>query len=261
MRIVLILIIAGCLSQLVSAQPLYKDLKESGLIGHVKSVIEYTYYGKTNADKVNMDQTPSKTIMNFDQNGRKVDETRLTYQGILMGKFTFDYSDPKRIVINEYQDEGKLTKRYAFKYDNSGRIAAFYQYYPKIDSPIFSILYKYDDKNNLIEDSSYVAGKHLVSKNKFLYNERNQKIEADIYSPPERSMNKIHYKYSQNGALAGQNNEFEESALVKNNDSTEYSNPDKYGNFQSGLYINRSSLLGQEMVGKKVLKRVIVYYP
>ena len=48
--------------------------------------------------------------------------------------------------------------------------------------------YKYDEKENLIEENSYNSVGSLISKYTHKYNEKGNKIEMNLYYPVERSL-------------------------------------------------------------------------
>jgi len=123
------------------------------------------------------------------------------------------------------------------------------------------VLYKYDDKNNMVEDDILNKGDSLKYKDTYKYDANGNKIEMDYWHATEDTMRvKWTFNYNDAGLRAVEGRHARAGELQIENTFT-YDNFDKMGNWQ--LETRRSKSYSKEFAkhsSYSVTIRKIYYY-
>ena len=255
------------IGHIVSAQGPPASLKELGLKGRVKQVIEDNYdIVRNNANGDSLKHV-GKRIKNFDENGNQLDESSYDKGGDLESKFTFDYSKARKVIASAQDNNGNLLAMFIIKYDDRGNEIELSPYLEgaKLRGPgpiKFKAFFKYDGRNDRVEMDTYTPGINLHSKEIFVYNDNHQIIEkySTEESPNGVIKKRITLKYSSGGNQIEEES-YDSKGRLKSESTTLYSNIDVDGNWlianSQFKYHNGDQ---RDYISKDVAKREIVYF-
>jgi len=257
-----LIIIIGLFAKFANAQKSGPTLKEMGLKGKVKQVIEYTYRGGANVDTLGM---PEKTVMSFDESGHEIGEIRYKKNGQVEYKFLFAFPDAGTIVKTQFNNVGHSIGKYIFKYDVMGNQIEFGTYLdarPEIGftKSVYIINYKYDEKGNNIETINNGTSEEFPNKTLIKCNSDHQAIEIYSYLANGKPYDKILYRYDSQG----NRNKFEEyniSGKLLEEEAALYDHLDSFSNWQ--IETIESRLYGEvrgDRFSKSITKRHIEYF-
>lgn len=255
-----------CNIRLATAQTKVTDVSQLPLMGKVKRVTTYTFRGDNHVAP-DTTASPEKTIEIFDEKGRASEEKTYGKNGELRQRFSFEYFGDSVAVKNQFDGSGKLSVKYIFKYDSSGKETEFdmksearpQMRLAKID---YRCIYKYDDSGNRISAEQYIDNNQLTMKTASMYNGRHQRIQSieESFFGTKVKKSKIIYTYDNIGNSIKSEIYDTEGNLTGGNSSS-YANLDKYGNWLTDIssYSGHSSYQG-DFIFTTITKRVIEYY-
>jgi len=260
MRKLILFIAIACFTQIASAQFSPKDDNEPKLKGHVKQVTEYTYHNKLNVDSLG--RPYEKVVKCFDEKGNQLSEEIYGSRGDLESKVLFDHSKANTTIYILYGD----LMKYISKFDNKGNQIEFSSYpddsTARGSEPYkFKFIYRYNDKNNLVETDSYSHRNVPDEKTIFNYNESNQLIEkywTRFLAEGERNEKTI-LKYSPNGNQI-ESETFDLNGNLKFSETTTYSSIDDQGNWLTKIFEGEKRTSSGNDSFKDVVKREIIYF-
>lgn len=135
-----------------------------------------------------------KTIDKY-YRGKKVEETRITPEGIIVEQWTNKYDDKGNEIENSYlKSDGTVeTRKLSFKYDKNDNLISGVHYKP--DGSLFERLtFKYDKRGNRIQQKTYKSDGSLEAIWTYKYDVSNNVIE-DNYYPKGILGSKTTYKF------------------------------------------------------------------
>jgi hypothetical protein len=183
-----------------------EDLREYELKGNVKSLEYATYEAIDKSGEIIADKEPTYlgvTKILFDKNGNKTEwnNNRKIPTGIMSDKSIYIYdgdklikeeyydSDNKKVLYTyEYNKEGYKSKKIKimdngetidkviYEYNSKGKLIKETEDMSDLSPDLMVSTYKYDEKGNLIEYSSFSDYSEAFIKYK--YNDKNQLIEV-----------------------------------------------------------------------------------
>jgi len=254
MKNFILIIVFFCFVQIVEAQTLFppeavSNLKELGIKGHVKELIEYSYSAKY--DDNDTSKKRWKTIFEFDQQGNLLSEIVYSPHGRITSKSLYNYTKKDTVTISQFDYTNKLANKLILKYDDRGMLIESDQYNPPIVAPTFKTTFKYDVKGNEIENDLYFGNGSLAQVAVIFYGRKNQKTEED-FTGKFAINNKTVYKYDELGYL------IEEETINKDDSAPtielKYAKHDKYGNWLMKVYVNDPQGKAAAIVIKELTK-------
>jgi len=270
MKKLFFLILLVCFVQIANAQLLYElpipYLKDLGLKGRIKEVIELDYGGEINGVTVDTLGKYNKTVLKFDVDGKRKETTEYDPDGNMIVKWLFDYTKERTVEVNRTNNANILLSRYIFKYNDQGKQIECDSYVNYIidnvvDTVFSKYIFKYDVNGNRIEEDIQDEKSAYIDKIIFLYNDKHQQIEKDSYSVDGSLYAKTLYEYDQSGNTIKNEDYDPNKGISIGGDSAAYSNIDKHGNwllknYQESFSPNKTG----GMVQKGIIKRTILYY-
>jgi len=268
MKNLILFITITCISQIANAQMSDKlpttSLKDLKLRGHVKEVVDSGYVGELLQVKIDTMHVYYTTTMKFDEKGNETGETTQYGDKTLNSKSSYNYIDKKTLIVNRTSTDSKFFDISIFKYNENGKkiecdYSANFIQNDVPDTTFGKYIYKYDTINKRTEVA--IQRKDTVENEKiiFLFNDKHENIETDIYN----SRGILYYKtvsyYDRYGNKTKSEN-YLFGQPTGGNTST-YNKVDHNGNWKLKIsqdYLGPNSTGG--VVQKEFIKRTIIYY-
>jgi len=139
-----------------------------------------------------------KFLLKYDEKGNNIETTIYNQTGDLLGKLLMEYDDDRNIIEEkgfvDFYDYGlTLTSRIELKYDKYGNEVMRSSY---ADEKLTEkITYKYDDKNNKIEENVFNSDGSLKEKKELSYNEKNLCSLFKSYDSNKKLEQKVSFSY------------------------------------------------------------------
>jgi hypothetical protein len=208
---IILIFLFSCNSNNVSRE---NDLKDLGLKGSVKSIVEIEYnveekFGEIHLKNENWkkelyfneegyikkskssgfsDGSGSVLLYKYDQ-GNLIEVAEYYLDGSLRWKDVSKYDkNHKKIEINEYNADEDLSSKIKFKYNENGVKLEANKY--DSDGKLGSTT-KYDHRDNTTEYLGYDSNSILIYHKKYLFDEQNHLLETEIYS----AYTEMYYNY------------------------------------------------------------------
>ena len=260
MKYFLLIIFLAPMASLAQIQSANSHLIAWGIHGKVKQLTEY-YYEKDQAYK---DRHPTaKVVNNFDIAGRELEEVRTDDKKIY--KTVYHYA--KQRVYDTTYLNGSVSQTELEILDSTGRLS---EWDFEINSPEMppgfrsfnsKTTFKYDQMGRQIEIDDYDEGK-VISKQTFLYNNKNQASEEDYisYRSSGTKTRKIVNSYNSSGLKIKQI-EYE-SGRLNAEGAISYDNFDKNGNWLLSTAYDQyhSDPIYKDNMSKSITVREISYF-
>ncbi len=139
----------------------------------------------------------------FDENGNETEWSYFDKDGLLGSKTIKKYNDKNEKIEEDYFEKIEvLEASTTFKYDAKGiLLESDHEFIPdKTNSN--KTLYKYDDKDNNIEEDTYNTDGGFKYKNVYKYDSKGNKIEMDYWHAKEDTM-RVKWTFNYNDAGDG----------------------------------------------------------
>jgi hypothetical protein len=166
------------------------DLQKAQLKGKVKSIAE-------SYNKDSKDTTDFKTYYEYNMDGNLV-EKKLYNNGSLLYNADFIYNDKGKLIEKNTFVADSIQEKIIYNLDGGGNIAGSIDTNFKLHTIIKSE-YLYDSKNDLIEADAWNSPDSLKSthtfKNQYKYDDKNNVIEEehfDIKGAPEEKLTSVY---------------------------------------------------------------------
>ncbi|MFH6965830.1 RHS repeat domain-containing protein [Flavobacterium sp. FlaQc-28] len=228
------------------------DIKESDFPLHTiykrdekNNVIEKVEEGSSEGNKFK-----ELSTFKYDVNNNLLETKKYNLEGGVEGVYEFKY-DAKNNVIEEITPS--YTWKYEYKYDKNSNVIEKRNLSVLEPHNPNKLIYKYDNNNNLIFQQQTQKDGKRVSTEIFKYDERNNKIEeANCYDLKANQFQMNYFVYDENDNL------IQESA--RNLDGSEYYKINyKYDFDNHGNWIRRTSDKNGDYPGY-IVERTIEYY-
>lgn len=234
------------------------------LRGHIKQIIEYNYINPRNIDSL---KNPTRVIKDFDEKGNQLAEITYKKLGNLESKTVFDNSKSNVVIQSCNDSNGNLMWKTISKYDNNGNEIEVSNYTDATTGLThevnnFNFIYKYNDRNDMVEMTTYLGGNKLSSKEIFSYSENHQIIESHLteYLPNRISETKKFLQYEADGNKIT-SKRYTSKGKLKVEQIILYTNLDNEGNWLAETEETKVyNIVGGWDVIKSVTKRDIVYF-
>ncbi len=113
-------------------------------------------------------------------NGKKVfEKTERQYEAKEPGKIFYIYNEAGKLAKIKYQDDDSGFHGSFYEFDNSGHIEKVFIYGSWFKTYCKNIIMR-DKNSNVIEDKKYTAKGNLISRKLYKYDSKNQKIEEKV---------------------------------------------------------------------------------
>ncbi|WP_420287292.1 hypothetical protein VT569_05155 [Flavobacterium psychrophilum] len=166
-----------------SKNEINNDLKKNNLFGNIKS-INKNHYDATEKFgepvKLNNTSTTSSLIL-FNNFGNIMEETEKYYMTLLITKCKYD--DNKLLERNLYNEDGTLSNRTKFKYDEKSNLIEE-NIYDKQGNSKLKFVNKYNNLNQIIESHGYHENK-VTFKIMSIYDSAGNKIREKAFDCKE----------------------------------------------------------------------------
>ncbi|MDC0339067.1 hypothetical protein OAN33_05975 [Flavobacteriales bacterium] len=230
MRYFVVFILIGLFSSCDSSKNIDNDLAELDLKGKVKSIREIPYnviekFGKV--EKVSVDEFGDNNLIKFNNLGKGTEFIEYYEDGSLSSKYTYKYDDNgNQIEENYYNSDGVLSSKDTYKYDVNGNHNEGESY--NSDGGLISkYLYKHDEDGNIIEEIDFDSNGILEYKTIFKYDDKGNPIEENNYKSDGSLVSKNTYKYDDKGNQIEENVFNSDGSLYYKSTSKYHSNGDK----------------------------------
>lgn len=267
--LILAILISGC-NQQKDETDLNNDLNKYHLFGRVKSMSEFSYeaidrFGEISKGKSKRDDYGFDHHILFNTNGYVIEANYYYYPGRLANKYIYKYeSDNNLSEYRKYSEDGNLFNSESYEYNDKGKKIKTQRYISNLVNQHITIIHKYDDFGNNIEDSIYnsdglisihkfkcdISGKRIEEKDydadgklnlKIIieYDNRGNEVERKYYNKDGKIYIHTSYKYDD----AGNNievNQFDDGGNLKSKTTSKYD--DKYNNIENDIYDENNHL-------------------
>jgi hypothetical protein len=240
----------------LNAQNPGTGLKNAGLKGKVKQLVDYIYVNGT--ETIDTLRPPAKFTKTFNEDGNEIEEHMINSNGSPAGKAEYNYPDGRVIVINAFNGKDSLTTQTVQKYDKKGfETEQTVRYGARGD--VLKAEFEYDKKGREIEEDNYSREK-LTAKIVATYNEYGQRIETDFYDPDGNIRQKIkRVRDTVKNTLVEAS--YNAKGVLEKQDTFIYSMPDKQGNWQRMEHTTEAHYNdGKPFIRKTFTKRELVYF-
>lgn len=212
-----------------------EDLREYELKGNVKSLEYATYEAIDKSGEIIADKEPTYlgvTKILFDKNGNKTEwnNNRKIPTGIMSDKSIYIY-DGDKLIKEEYYDSDNKKVLYTYEYNKEGYKSKKIKIMDNGET-IDKVIYEYNSKGKLIketEDMSDLSPDLMVSTYK--YDEKGNLIEYSSFSDYSEAF--IKYKYNDKNQLIEV-----KKTLIEEGEYTEYLIYDNNDNLLEKRYTN-----------------------
>ncbi len=179
-----------------------RDLPSGGS-DHSKRVYKYDHNGNKIEDIYynRNGNLSSKVISKYDNNGYEIEAARYSSSGQLEWKLIYQYDNKGNKILQKSFKNDTLMDKWTFTYNKKGNLIESKRYNDEITiNGIYS--YKYDDRENLIEESwrSGYDGE-VIYKYTFEYDKKNLNTELRSYDKKDNIIYTHNYTYDEQGNL------------------------------------------------------------
>lgn len=271
MKCLVLLTILSCFLLIANAQPGGTrismgeapgiNLTASELKGAVKEIIESEYHGKLNESNIDTSKAASKTLMKFDQKGNEIEELRYGRSGKLLSRCTYDYANPKFVLVKKYIQDTVLLGKYIYADNDSGKVVRL-DIIPGKYAAGFRTLYRYNNKGFIAGESTGVASKDtmfVIGRTIFEYNENGRKILRKAYDHGGNLIDSTSFSYDALNNIT-EISMMNMSGMMHSKSLIKRTKIDKYGNWRLTVSEENSDGLLGNMLTKYIIKRTILYY-
>jgi hypothetical protein len=236
-------------------------LTGSGLKGKVKQLTDYFY----DSEEALKEKHPSiKNITLFDNNGREIEDVEIKGQKTTktfyryLGRQVIDttYSDGQFFETGiEISDTADHLVELDLEINNPDMPAGFGHFKDKT-------IFKYDNKGNQIEASTYDEQGKLTIKRNLIYNNKNQVVEGDDESYRLGGIQTMKTLQSYNGSGLKIKESGYENDKLTHEGSISYDNFDKDGNWLFSTTDSKyhSDVVYKDKTSKSITIREIIYF-
>jgi len=187
-------------AQLCLAQTVKNSLYIQHLKGKVKSIESVSYNGDATKGTVDTLTPTSKFISLYDENGNEVEDTYIDKDGKKVSKWIKKYNEKGEKTEEDYFAETGLQEATTFfKYDTRGKLLESDHEFGPDKTNSNKTLYKYDGRDNNVEEDVYSTGDSLKYKNTYQYDSKDNKIEMDYWRAKEDTI-RVKWTFGYNDA-------------------------------------------------------------
>jgi hypothetical protein len=133
-----------------------------------------------------------RNIATYDSEGR-MKELAWYWPTGFKSKNVYQYDDGKKISDEEFNPEGALTYKWIYKYDDKENLIEATQYSP-LENINRKIIYEYNNSDQLIRQTNYV-GAEIQNSISFFYDEKKLLLSKTELSASKRVTSIIRYQY------------------------------------------------------------------
>jgi hypothetical protein len=259
----LYLLIAGVLfAQICLAQTVKNSLYIEHLKGKVKRIESVSYNGDATNGTVDTLAPTGKFIELYDEQGNEVEESYSDKDDKKISKWIKKYNEKSEKIEEDYFGETGLQEATTFfKYDASGKLVESDHEFVPDKTNSNKTLYKYDNRDNNVEEDVYSNGDSLKYKNIYQYDSRGNKIEMDYWRAKEDTI-RVKWTFDYNDAgLRVKEDRYSARGELQIENLFTYENIDKSGNWL--LQTRKSQGKNKEyarILSYSVTKMKIYYY-
>lgn len=178
------------------ANIIYKRIYNSQGILRYKNTYKYNIYGDTieEATFISEDSLLSKFIYKYNQQRKMIEMSYYESQDGRGSKLIFKYDDKgNKIEEGIYNVDGSLREKTTFKYNIKNHVTEFVR--SAGEGVGVKMLYKYDEKGNMIEEGTYNAAGSWRETTTHRYDSVGNKIEDAHLNNEGNVLSKINYKF------------------------------------------------------------------
>lgn len=259
----LYLFIAGLLfAQICLAQTVKNSLYIEHLKGKVKKIESVSYNGDATNGTVDTLAPAGKFIELYDEHGNEVEESYSDKDDKKVSKWIKKYNEKSEKIEEDYFGETGLQEATTFfKYDASGKLVESDHEFVPDKTNSNKTLYKYDNRDNNVEEDVYSNGDSLKYKNIYQYDSRGNKIEMDYWRAKEDTI-RVKWTFDYNDAgLRVKEDRYSSRGELQIENLFTYENIDKWGNWL--LQTRKSQGKNKEyarILSYSITKMKIYYY-
>jgi hypothetical protein len=229
----LCLFIAGLLfAHLCLAQTVKNSLYIKHLKGKVKRIESVSYNGDATKGTADTLAPTSKFIELYDENGNEVEESYTDKDNKKVSKWIKKYNEKGEKIEEDYFAETGLQEATTFfKYDAGGKLVESDHEFGPDKTNSNKTLYKYDDRDNNVEEDVYLSGDSLKYKNTYRYDSKGNKIEMDYWRAKEDTI-RVKWTFDYNDAgLRVKEDRYSSRGELQIENLFTYENIDNWGNW------------------------------
>lgn len=237
------------LTSKVCAQVPYTNLKDAGLAGPIKEIVEQTYNGIMKSQN-DLTERSEKYVTEFDELGNIISQEGFDQYGARMIKLIYDYTNTKQVVVSILGQTDSLRQKSVYIFDDRNRLISS-------QGSGFATIYIYNKLGNKIGEQSFSSG--VLKRNKVINYLHNRKCKELAVDPEGKILYSLSYIYDKIGKV-------KQITITDNSDDINaetvirFYEFDKYYNwtFNTSAYTTKSST-GKYSTSTFV-KRTIKYY-
>jgi len=176
------------------------DLSEFNLKGKVKSIREYTYENIDNVGDIQNNKPNGKFVLCYNIKGNLTKRDSYHSDGRLVVNHIYKYDNDGFLIERIVFTLGEMDFGYTFKYDDKGNEIESTSY--NSDGNLdYTIIFKYDINGNLVEKIRYNSNGKFEEKSKYTYDDKDIKMDGIwiMYNSDGGIELKTVYKYDDRG--------------------------------------------------------------
>jgi hypothetical protein len=202
------------------------NLENLGLKGEVRTITETVFRVDTNSTEIQDRAVISRAIRHFNRDGNPNEEKYLSPDGTQRGRTTYKYDEKNNLILKvDLDHSGDIEYRESYKYDQDGKeierngirppnsqwnIVVYYDksgnlkkgsYHALVKSQTTTILFRYDDKGNKVEEKILGSEKYLISRRVNIFDEGGYLNGSDLYDSKDTLIQRTIFKYDGSGNL------------------------------------------------------------
>jgi len=173
----------------------------------------------------------TKQIHKYDESGNEIESITYDIEGFMQNKNTSrnKYDEKGNLIeINSSDSILKYKRNVTITYNDNGYMTKIIQC--GSGEGCFKGIYKYDEKNNMIEENVYDSINRLYDKSSYKYNDKGNEVEYNSYAEYGNLTQKHTFTYDQNGFMV-EDTQFDLHGILKNKQFFKYEGIDKNGNW------------------------------
>lgn len=160
----------------------------------------FSYYFDVNGYALGWNEYDEKQVLNArtaylnDKNGNRIERTVFRGSDVVFKRETSRYENNRLVEEQSFDENGEMTEKRIFKYDNSGMNTEL-EFFDRDGELMQRYLYKYDERGNRIEWRFYDADEFLVALTTYYYDDHDNVIEVSSFNYDEHLNWKHTYIY------------------------------------------------------------------
>ncbi len=162
--------------------------------------IWFSYYFDVNGYALGWNEYDINNVLNArtaylnDKNGNRIERTVFKGSDVVFKRETSRYENNRLVEEQSFDENGEMTEKRIFKYDNNGMNTEL-EFYDRDGELMQRYLYKYDARGNRIEWRFYDADEFLVALTTYYYDDHDNVVEVSSFNYDEHLNWKHTYIY------------------------------------------------------------------